>query len=538
MRLRTQLLLLVVAVALSPLLVAAIYAGASSVLRQRADVAQRDFPLAMRLMRDELPRFLAGEQETIDLPEGVALTVLDTENRVLFSSHKELAPGAAVDPRELLRASREETDTRTMLEPLFRDGTLSGTFLLSIPVRAIPALARPGWSSWPLRYGLVVLLPLAVIAAAGAWFIATGVNRSVTRLQRATRRIADGDLDFEMQARGTSELASLARSFDAMRGALKEETERRSRLLAAVSHDVKTPLTAIKGYLEAIADGLAEDPRDPRPVSGDHRRESRPARRARLGADRVRATVVEPLAHRAGADRAGHVIRRGRVVGSPLIATDGFEYYVGAIRGLFGSACVYGQVLKTRRNNRVVRVERRVKIGTATRLKAALWASEDSETLNTSFVERLNLTIRQGSAYLRRRSPCHARCEERLRGHVELLRCHYNFGRPHRAFEVRARDQDASDAGRGGQHATELERHLHGARSLSTLLCGGRAHSRDRPAQRTWHSRAADVLVAVRTTNGCLINSERHKHRPTGRPASFTTAAASPPATDDPPELV
>ena len=259
MRLRTQLLLLVAAVALSPLLVAAIYAGASSVLRQRADVAQRDFPLAMRLMRDELPRFLAGEQETIDLPEGVALTVLDTENLVLFSSLNELAPGTAVDPRELLRASREETDTRTMLEPLFRDGRLSGTFLLSMPVRAIPALARPGWSSWPLRYGLVVLLPLAVIAAAGAWFIATGVNRSVTRLQRATRRIADGDLDFEMEARGTSELASLARSFDTMRGALKEETERRSRLLAAVSHDVKTPLTAIKGYLEAIADGLAED---------------------------------------------------------------------------------------------------------------------------------------------------------------------------------------------------------------------------------------------------------------------------------------
>ena len=69
-----------------------------------------------------------------------------------------------------------------------------------------------------------------------------------------------------------------------------------------------------------------------------------------------------------------------------------------AVGDLFGSACVYGQVLKTRRNNRVIRVERRVKIGTASRLKAALWASEDSETLNTSFVERLNLTIRQASA--------------------------------------------------------------------------------------------------------------------------------------------
>jgi len=129
------------------------------------------------------------------------------------------------------------------------------------------------------------------------------------------------------------------------------------------------------------------------------------------------------------------VLVRGRVVGFPLIATDGFEYYFGVTARLLGPACVYGQVIKTRRNNRVVRVDRRVKIGTATRLRDALLESEDSETLNTSFVERLNLTIRQGSAYLRRRSPCHARCEDQLRGHVELLRCYYNFVRPHRALK-------------------------------------------------------------------------------------------------------
>ena len=126
-------------------------------------------------------------------------------------------------------------------------------------------------------------------------------------------------------------------------------------------------------------------------------------------------------------------VRRGRVVGCPLIATDGFEYYAGAVGDLFGVACVFGQVLKTRRNNRVVRVERRVKIGTAARLKAAIVESEDSATLNTSFIERLNLTIRQASAYLRRRSPCHARGADQLRSHVELVRCHYNFVRPHGA---------------------------------------------------------------------------------------------------------
>ena len=80
------------------------------------------------------------------------------------------------------------------------------------------------------------------------------------------------------------------------------------------------------------------------------------------------------------------VILRGRVGGFPLTATDGFEYYVGVIARLFGSACVYGHVLKTRRNDRVVRVERRRRIGTAGRLKAALWESEDAETLHSAAV--------------------------------------------------------------------------------------------------------------------------------------------------------
>jgi hypothetical protein len=74
------------------------------------------------------------------------------------------------------------------------------------------------------------------------------------------------------------------------------------------------------------------------------------------------------------------VILLGRLVGLPLIATDGFEYCSGVIARLMGPACVYGQVIKTRRNDRITRVDRRLKIGTATRLKDALLESEDSET--------------------------------------------------------------------------------------------------------------------------------------------------------------
>ena len=50
-------------------------------------------------------------------------------------------------------------------------------------------------------------------------------------------------------------------------------------------------------------------------------------------------------------------------------------------------------------------------------------------------MERLNLTIRQGSAYLSRRSPCHARPKEHLGDALELLRCYCNFVRPHRGLK-------------------------------------------------------------------------------------------------------
>src|SRR5262245_62488041 len=92
-------------------------------------------------------------------------------------------------------------------------------------------------------------------------------------------------------------------------------------------------------------------------------------------------------------------------------------------RQVFGPGYVYGQVIKTRRNNRVVKVERRAVIGLEGRFEERLQRSEDSSTLNTSFIERLNLTIRQGSAYLCRRTICQAHWRQRLEGHLELLRC-------------------------------------------------------------------------------------------------------------------
>jgi hypothetical protein len=119
----------------------------------------------------------------------------------------------------------------------------------------------------------------------------------------------------------------------------------------------------------------------------------------------------------------------------PLIATDGFEFYKRVVCRILGPAFLYGQIIKTRRNDRIIKVERRTLIGDTWEFEETLRDSEDSSKLNTSFVERLNLTIRQGTAYLFRRTIYQARRKEHLEDHLELLGCYYNFVRPHRALK-------------------------------------------------------------------------------------------------------
>ncbi len=129
-----------------------------------------------------------------------------------------------------------------------------------------------------------------------------------------------------------------------------------------------------------------------------------------------------------------NTLQRGRVEHRFLFTTDGFEVYEWAAKRLLKGVCIYGQVIKKRRENRVVRVNRRLLLGTQAALEEALFHSEDSSTLNTSFIERHNLTIRQGCSYLGRRTPCHARRTEFLEGQVALLMAYYNFLRPHSAL--------------------------------------------------------------------------------------------------------
>ena len=100
----------------------------------------------------------------------------------------------------------------------------------------------------------------------GSW-IYRSVAGPLVKLKKATHNIKAGNLDFVLDVEGTDEFSELCKDFEDMRKRLKESAEERvvldkenKELLSNISHDLKTPMTAIKGYVEGIMDGIADTP--------------------------------------------------------------------------------------------------------------------------------------------------------------------------------------------------------------------------------------------------------------------------------------
>ncbi len=114
----------------------------------------------------------------------------------------------------------------------------------------------PSWVYF-LISGTVALL----IAALIAWQLSRRMSRPLVEAMEATARIASGDLHSRVPQHDNdyTESVSLARSINDMAKSLEDGRSRERHLLLSVSHDLRTPLTSIRGFAEAISDGAIED---------------------------------------------------------------------------------------------------------------------------------------------------------------------------------------------------------------------------------------------------------------------------------------
>jgi signal transduction histidine kinase len=238
-------------IALAVILAQVVFATLPSYQAFRLEILTQELRRASEIDRAGALTLIPGYKA----PEGLRLVLAGSDGGVLFSNVASIAPATKAGLPEVADAARADSSISSFFFDGIRvKGRTVGSYYAWFSPAFVPRPQRgPPW-------GLVALLGLAVLAVASGVIIATILAGSVLKLERAAGRIAAGDLESEVRVGGIREIGELALAMDGMRSALREDRDRRARFLAAVSHDLRTPLTSIGGYLEAVEDGLADDP--------------------------------------------------------------------------------------------------------------------------------------------------------------------------------------------------------------------------------------------------------------------------------------
>jgi signal transduction histidine kinase len=122
-------------------------------------------------------------------------------------------------------------------------------------------------SQHDLLLATVLLLFAGGIAMSVGYFLSAALTDRIVTLNQAAKELASGDLNARVQVTGNDEMASLARSFNEMARQLQAANQKqreldmlRRNLIAWAGHDLRTPLASIRAIVEALADGMVQDP--------------------------------------------------------------------------------------------------------------------------------------------------------------------------------------------------------------------------------------------------------------------------------------
>ena len=144
----------------------------------------------------------------------------------------------------------------------FPDGQEGSAFIISNVDDLIPEVKS--MIREMLILGITILVFAGIVLT---YWVYRSILSPLNKLQEATKKIRDGNLEFTLDVDADDEIGQLCQDFEEMRIRLKENAEDKiqydkdnKELISNISHDLKTPITAIKGYVEGILDGVASSP--------------------------------------------------------------------------------------------------------------------------------------------------------------------------------------------------------------------------------------------------------------------------------------
>lgn len=143
--------------------------------------------------------------------------------------------------------------------PISSDGVLNGVVRVSFPTEEVQEQVRSNW----LRLGLLTALVLAGAASLG-WLVARWATGPVDQLEAGARKLAEGDLSGRAEVvQGPPELQHLAATFNEMAARLEVLVRSQRSFVADASHQLRTPLTALRLRIESLEDTALADGADP-----------------------------------------------------------------------------------------------------------------------------------------------------------------------------------------------------------------------------------------------------------------------------------
>ena len=129
--------------------------------------------------------------------------------------------------------------------------------ILVVQIAPRRSLSLPEGMMQPLLWAVALAL---LVGLAFSWLISRWITRPLTQIASAADEIAQGNLDFQLQVSGPREVEHVARQFNNMAAEVRAARQAQRDFIANISHDLKTPLTAIQGFSQALIEGVAADP--------------------------------------------------------------------------------------------------------------------------------------------------------------------------------------------------------------------------------------------------------------------------------------
>ncbi|HOU09708.1 MAG TPA: ATP-binding protein [Clostridiales bacterium] len=155
-----------------------------------------------------------------------------------------------------------DAPTLTVGTPLYRDGKIIGALLLHTPVEGIDEATAAGLNMLLISGALALAL-----AAALAALLSFSFTRPLKKMRASALRLAGGDYSAKTGVAQRDEIGELAGAIDVLSVRLEEASRESGRLqrlrqdfVANISHELRTPVTVIRGSLEALCDGVVSEP--------------------------------------------------------------------------------------------------------------------------------------------------------------------------------------------------------------------------------------------------------------------------------------